>query len=100
VTDIQDRYQVYSLTRDTFVIRDLALRAFCALNGRVLKWKDGDAADGWLRFCYSRWGVNPNIDEDPPPQSEWRRVKRQRLYDPNRSPWEQYLTPPSDSMYG
>lgn len=82
--EIQDRYEIYPVG-PVFVIRDMALRANCSLNGRtVLKWPERHGAEEWLQRCYSVWGFNPNITDDPRDRKAKGRYKR---YNNAESPW-------------
>lgn len=84
--DIQDRYEVQPVGA-VFVIRDMAMRAFCSLDGRnVLEWPERLLAEVWLHKCYSVWGHNPNITEHP---NDRQAAKRNKRYNPRISPWDQ-----------
>lgn len=83
---IQDRYEVRPVG-PVFVIRDMAMRAFCSLDGEtVLEWPKRKEAEAWLRTCYRAWGHNPNITDHP--NDAWA-AQRNRHFNPAQSPWDQ-----------
>lgn len=82
--EIQDRYEVQPVG-PVFVIRDMAMGAFCSLDGKaVLEWPERTDASQWLARCYRAWGFNPNITEDP---NDPKAKGRYMLYNPAESPW-------------
>lgn len=82
--ELQDRYEVHRLGPE-YVIRDMAMRAFCSLDGRtVLRWSAREKAQGWLDRCVSVWGHHPNISERP---DDLAARERNRHVDHRASPW-------------
>lgn len=94
----QDRYEVLPVG-DRFAIRDMRLRAFCSLDGvTALRWETRHGAQRWLNKCYGVWGIDPAIDQEPPPASRW--GLQRHHFNPYRSPWEGFTTPVDDSRFG
>lgn len=92
----QDRYEVRQVQdRERWVIYDLAFRRACKLAGRLLVWATQKEARGWLEHCYTTWGADPALGQEPPPKAMW--GKRRWTAGQDRSPWEGYTTPASAS---
>lgn len=94
----KERYEVRA-DGNSFVIFDNRLGEVCTLDGRrVLRWSARSGAQGWLKRCYAVWDFRPMMWDEPTPPETWGRPGRRRGED--RSPWEGWAVPNSDSMFG
>lgn len=94
---IRPRYEVRTDGR-AYRIYDNRLGDYCSLAGRPLAWAGKSPAEAWLDRCYSVWEFRPLVGDEPTPRKYWGRPGRRVGTD--RSPWEGWSVPNSDSMFG
>lgn len=97
---LADRYEIRPTMHGGFKIYDSAIGAPCSLGGVALVFESRAQAADWLRFCYRKWGTNPERSENPPERALWKNLRTPPVT-PRDSPWAEYTTPvhPSERPY-